>query len=447
MARTADPHRPGTDPASVMARRSAAAVATAIAVAGGCSADTVTGAKPPVSYVALSPASASVAKGATQSFTAFGVAADGQHVAGDFTWTSTGGTISQGGSFQAPDATGSFRVTASSPAWNHSGTAIVHVYSALPLATVAVDPVAVQLQVAGSRRLQAVLLDSLGESVAAGPVAWQSTHTGVATVDQAGLVTAVDTGHTTIVATSGGRSGSAAVVVVPDSARSWPAEPSDFSPLADEPFNSLTPAGWSLLDNTAGLVTLGTDAAAPFSPPSVLQLTYPVGFGGGNGPGAMERILPGLRELYVGVWWKPSDPWQGHPSNVNKLAFVFAGGTGGDAYLAMYGSPGGPYELRVQRQFAGDDAPWLVPNVAHVPVVLGQWHRVEWLLAYNTTSAPANGVIRWWLDGQLIGDYGAVEFPGEPMVDFKLGGIWGGVGGSKSEVDHFWYDHARLSTP
>jgi hypothetical protein len=61
------------------------------------------------------------------------------------------------------------------------------------------------------------------------------------------------------------------------------------------------------------------------------------------------------------MWRKPSNPWQGHSSYVNKV-FVLLGNAE-HIILVMYGPPGGPYELRVAPEFGNWD--WLVPNVTN----------------------------------------------------------------------------------
>src|SRR5438094_470035 len=209
--------------------------------------------------------------------------------------------------------------------------------------------------------------------------------------------------------------------------------------IGDQPFNTLTTSdGWSIVDNTNGWGSIVSDGTAPFSPTGVLQYLYPVGFTGGTGPAAEWHGLPGLSQVFVGLWWKVSNPWQGHASNVNKIAFLFPG-SGGDMYIAMDGTPGGPYELKVIPQFPGLPSNWLEPNVAHVPVQLGTWHPIEWLINYN------GGSVQWWLDGQLIGSYTGVPFPSGTMTEFKMSSTWGGIGDSKSETDYYCFAHAHVS--
>jgi hypothetical protein len=124
---------------------------------------------------------------------------------------------------------------------------------------------------------------------------------------------------------------------------------------------------------------------------------------------------------------------------VNKIEYLFSSSQG-SIFLCMYGPPGGPYELRVFPQFTGvSQDVWLTPNVSHVPVMLGQWHKIEWVVDYN------GGVVKWWLDGQLIGSYSGVPMPSSSLLEYHLTPVWGGVDGVKSETDYYWYDHIRIS--
>ncbi len=311
------------------------------------------------------------------------------------------------------------------------------------VAMVQVHPDSTTVPIQGSWPFTATLLDQHGNPLSK-PITWVSGDSTIATVSSAGVVTGVSPGSTTITATAEGKSGSGGVSVAAPGTGPWPNEPTGFPVIADNPFSLLDGDGWQILDTTAGLVTLTLDLGAPLSAPSVLQYAFPIGFEGGIGPGAEWYHLPDLRQVFVGTWWKVSNPWQGHGSNVNKIQILFPG-NGGDIYMVMYGSPGGPYEIRVIPQFLNMPSEWLRPNVNDVPVTLGAWHRIEWLLVYNTTSNPPNGIIRWWLDGRLIGDYNNVAFPPAPFTQYKVSAIWGGVGETKTELDFYWYDHVHIS--
>src|SRR5690348_12299678 len=320
-----------------------------------------------------------------------------------------------------------------------------------PVATVVVSPASASVGVGGTQQFTATLKDASGNVLTGRTVTWTSSAVSVATITGNGLVSALLAGTSTITATSEGKSGTASLTVtaLPPPSGGWPNEPSGLSVWSDYGFGTAIPvtssdvplgdgSGWSSIYNGNGLGSIGTDLAAPASPPAVFQLKYPVGFTGGSSPSTLYYNLPNVNQVYAGFWWKPSNPWQGHASNVNKIAFLFPGNNG-DMYLAMYGPPGGPYQLRVLPEFPGLPVAWYVPNVTQVAVALGQWHRIEWWV--DRTA----GVVRWWMDGQLIGDYSGVAFPSGGFTNFEFSSTWGGIGDSKTETDYYWFDHVHLS--
>ena len=208
--------------------------------------------------------------------------------------------------------------------------------------------------------------------------------------------------------------------------------------MADQSWDRLG-GQWKLLWGTARIDSMPN---APGSPPSVLRIDFPAGFIGGSAPGTEAITFRSSRTVYAGFWWMASDPWDGHPSNSNKLAYIFAE-PHGSMSLMMYGTPGGPYELRVFPDWHGE---WLRPNIAEIPVTLGVWHRIEWLVIEGSPGDPAGGIVRWWLDGTLVGSHTGVRLAEGPMTEFRLAPVWGGAEPvPKRTSDHFFFDHTRLS--
>jgi hypothetical protein len=418
-----------------------------LAAAAGCLSCRDTTITPPpapdrVVAIAVVPPLADVGPGETQTFVARNVTAAGDTApATAVEWHATGGTITSAGVYTAGSDPGIFSVTATRVGGGPlPGRAGIHVFRRV-VALIRVQPDTATLPVQGSWPLSAMAFDSAGDSLPMLPVTWASANPAVALVDANGLVTAVAPGTATITAKAQGRIDSATVAVVPPGTGPWPNEPSGFRVITDQPWDLLTSLGWFV---QFGAGAISADPTARFSPPAVLQIAYPVGFGGGEAPGTLAHELGGLKQVYAGIWWKVSNPWQGHNTNVNKIQYMFTSGAG-SMFMSMYGHPGGPYELRVFPQFTQAAGDWLMPNVNHIPITLGSWHRIEWLLIFNTTNDPPNGICRWWLDGQLIGDYYNVRFPAEPFTEFKLAPVWGGVGDTKRELDYYWYDHVHLS--
>jgi hypothetical protein len=210
---------------------------------------------------------------------------------------------------------------------------------------------------------------------------------------------------------------------------------------------------------------LATDSTAPLSPSSVLRALYPIGFPSGKGPiNVYYTGVSGLRELYVGYWFKPSNPWQGDTSTFNKMHFFMsqnAGSSGGwNQVIDMHGDVNGPFDFSVyfpntsasnghlgtvHCDPVGSCQIW--PNVNHVQAKLGQWQRIEHYMKMSTSLTSRDGIIRWWVDGVLVGNYTNVNYPQNPLGEFQFAPTFGGNGGPpKNEVDYFYYDHVHLSS-
>src|SRR5207245_10483117 len=136
-----------------------------------------------------------------------------------------------------------------------------------------------------------------------------------------GSMTGWRAGAPTIPATSEGVNGTAALTVTapppPPPPGTWPNEPAGLTPITDWSFSALSGSGWSGWGGT-----LGVDPTAPASPPSNWEVLFPIGFVAGNSPGQRNfGFAPLPTELFIGVWWKPSNPWQ-YQSVGDKIFYV-----------------------------------------------------------------------------------------------------------------------------
>jgi uncharacterized protein YjdB len=419
---------------------------------------------PAVASVTVSPGSASGSVGDSAQFSATARDADGNEMTGrTVTWSSTNAAVvavSAGGMGRAvgpgsaalvatiDGVTGSSVITVTGAA---APTPPPPTTPAAAVASVTISPATVSVNVLGSAQLSATLRDASGNVLTGRSVTWSSANGLVAGVSQSGTVTGLVAGGTTITASSEGVSGNASVNVTllpapaPPTGGSWPNMPSTYSILSDQAFNPLLLPGWELIWNPVGNGTIANNSTAPFSASSVFEVKYPAGYPGGTAPATQVYGVGGKRNLYVGMWWKANAEWEGHWTGVNKLQFLYLANGGGDLCMVAYGPPGGPYELRTALQFVGADSRiWLRPNTATGVVNMGGWHRIEWLVEYNTPG-NANGVVKWWIDGQLVGDYRDVTFPSGGLEEYKLSPTWGGVEGTKTRTDYFWFDHVVIS--
>src|SRR5439155_12625753 len=82
-----------------------------------------------------------------------------------------------------------------------------------PVASVDVTPATATVQAGQTVQLTATPRDANGAALSGRAVSWSSSNTSVATVSNAGLVSAVTTGSATITATSEGKGGTSSITV------------------------------------------------------------------------------------------------------------------------------------------------------------------------------------------------------------------------------------------
>jgi hypothetical protein len=193
--------------------------------------------------------------------------------------------------------------------------------------------------------------------------------------------------------------------------------------------------GWTLYNsNNGGLIASASDATAPQSPPLVAQYTYPIGWPSGSGPGSILYDLSAdTKTAYFGFWWKCSNPWQ-NQGITNKILFVKSANLTNQFFIQMDGN----WHMVVTTEYSTDNRNFAGSTV----VTCGVWHRLEWYGNYST------GQMKLWLDGALEVTASGVVFPNDTgFHEFDFNPTWGGIGGTKTETDYFWYDHAHLSRP
>jgi hypothetical protein len=161
-------------------------------------------------------------------------------------------------------AAGDATITATSEGKTGSLTVTV---TTVPVATVKVTLSATSLAVGQTAQAQATLLDSAGNVLTGRSVSWASSATTAASVTAAGLITALASGTTDIVATSEGKTGSATLSV------SAPAAPPDggscslVTDLSARPTSAFAKPGYlqavSEPDFLTRLVRVGGDPGTP----------------------------------------------------------------------------------------------------------------------------------------------------------------------------------------
>src|SRR3989441_1191321 len=166
----------------------------------------------PMAQVILTPLTASAVGGGRVQFAVYGIRKNGDSVAVSVAYAATGGIISGAGLYTAGQSAGTYQVIATQSGGTLASTAAVTI-SSVPVASVAVSPVAAGLTVGATTQLTATPEDSSGTALTGRAVTWATSNAAVATVSVSGLVTGVVAGSATITATSEGQSGTSALTV------------------------------------------------------------------------------------------------------------------------------------------------------------------------------------------------------------------------------------------
>ena len=227
-------------------------------------------------------------------------------------------------------------------------------------------------------------------------------------------------------------------------------EPAGFTKLTEHFFNTVKntdSAGTGEWSGSGGF-SITQDPTAPRSPPNVAQFTYPAGFQAGSAPGHIEFDVPaGLAQLYISFYMKLSPNFEGQSSETNKVLFAWILNHPA-VFLSNQGAGRSePLVPTVRYQGAFDSRAYFRQNVGtEQAMTRGKWRKWELLLVANAPG-QSNGIIRFWIDGQKVGDYADVKFrdTAETWQYVYLQPIWGGVGGAVTSTQYLWVDHLYVS--
>src|SRR5258706_14453222 len=104
------------------------------------------------------------------------------------------------------------------------------------------------------------------------------------------------------------------------------------------------------------------------------------------------------------------------------MTFLFTNGAG-QVYTNLYNSASGqgaPYRVGVNAEWAPYGQRIWMPNATTTPINPGEWHKIEVYYKWEMTSGPANGIIRWWVEGFLTGYYTKVHDAASNFVQCQL---------------------------
>ena len=235
----------------------------------------------------------------------------------------------------------------------------------------------------------------------------------------------------------------------------YPNEPNGSSQLLNHNFSDFSPFYY-------GGASLDTDSTAPTSPPVVARTTLRAR--ATNGGTQMNWLTPGgtiYRDMFVGLTWRTNPEFQGR-SGGNKTffmrgpdsigVFIIQGGlsTGSGPFVWSHNSS----TLNNNHVCAGGIGELCYPNVGSGTVYRGVWTKIEAYIKASTTNTSRDGIVRWWINGVLAGNYTNINYAGAGLNEWIWTETWDGCGGNPecdlgrvNTVDWSHYlDHLYIST-
>lgn len=248
----------------------------------------------------------------------------------------------------------------------------------------------------------------------------------------------------------------------PTMAQVWPNKPAAFGTILDCQFNvkptpSRDPAGCGI-ENSYNAGAIVTDSTAPVSPNNVYKSW--ISPGQSSGGTQLNYTLPqGNREMFMGIMWRTNPEFQGRP-NSNKLFFlrgpqangvwIFGNSAlvNGSAPLIFGHNTGGGL-LDNSHACSADLGLLCFPNVGPGLLTRGVWTKIEAYVKSSTTNTSRDGIVRWWINGVLVGNYTNLNYGGTAGInEWVWSETWDGGVSPVPTVDwsHF-IDHLHISIP
>ncbi len=368
----------------------------------GAATETVNATAPaPVASITLSASNTTLAVGATMQVTITLKDAAGNVLTGrTIGWTSSNtaiATVSTTGLVKAVSA-GAVVITASSEG---KTATIEFTVSPAPVAAVAVTLSSASLVVGQTAQATAKLTDAAGNLLTGRTMVWSSSSPAVASVSSAGVVTALAAGTTSIMATSEGKSGSAAMTVTAPSAPPPPSSCSLVSDLNTHPTSSFSKPGYL------------QSATEPDFGTSFMRITGDPGTAIGNG---VSGSWPSVARLY----YAKDQPWSADGKLFMVAEMNGAVGPGGQLFL-----DGDTFQPLFSRSHPGPEARWH-PTLADVMIYvmdngsIGHWNaRTNSSTLKYTTSAYRGALMGPW-EGNPSGDGRYVAVTATRVSDGRL---------------------------
>lgn len=231
----------------------------------------------------------------------------------------------------------------------------------------------------------------------------------------------------------------------------WTNQPSGFTTILDCNFSSgASPCGIEDVYNSGVPMS---DGSALVSPPGVIFDTLSAG----QSEGGMELhyYTSTVREMYMGMMWKTNASFN-CLNLADKMWFIRGPGTVGffgmnctigDTTANILFSHNSPI-IDNSHTCALDLGLACFPNVNGFRFPLGSWVKLESYVKASTTPTSRDGIVRWWVNGTLVGNYTNMNYGEQGLNEWIWTETWGQIpAGSRTTRDnHHYIDHLRIAT-
>jgi len=227
-------------------------------------------------------------------------------------------------------------------------------------------------------------------------------------------------------------------------AQVWPNKPASFGTVLDCPFNikptpSRDPAGCGI-ENFYNAGSIVSDGSAPLSPSNVFKSA--ISAGASTGGSQLNYVTAQTyREMYVGLKWRTNPEFFGRQV-ANKMFFMR--GPASNGFFGLMGGPGGgnaagsPFFLffghnsgNVNNEHTcggGAGGFTCFPNAGSGRTVpTGNWFTIEAYMKSSTTNTSRDGIVRWWVNGALAGNYTNMNLSSLGLNEWVWSETWDGT--------------------
>ena len=169
--------------------------------------------------------------------------------------------------------------------------------------------------------------------------------------------------------------------------------------------------GWSYLRRSSSKdAEIVFDHAAPFSPPDVLRIVFTPDMERDHEPSVHWMALDNATEVHAVWWMKLSPNWTASPAGGGKIAFFHATPDGKGQVYSNVGGDDAPHRIDINTEWAPYGQRFWPPNRKETRISYGRWYRIDWHMRWPSAGSD-RGVLRWWVDEELNGEYTDVRFP------------------------------------